>query len=387
MARLLPIQRETELPDSGPRVVDLEGEDADAVFSALSSDTARNIYRTLQEEPHTPSEIAEAADTSIQNVRYHLDNLEEAGLIEVVDTWYSSRGNEMSVYAPSSDALVLASGEEQTSRLRTALSRIVSGVIVLALASLAFQQAAKEWLGGQVGLGASGGGDGDAESYAMTDGGDGGDAGAAGGDGGDGGDGGAGGGAGDDGGNLAGERLDGTNKSETTTVSEEAATTESDGPGIFDADTTTASPSDTATATREATETATPAGSATPTQPAGTTQPPQGTPTPEATPTPSATQTATPPPTPTETPAPTGTVEPETTRTAVEVTNATVGDAVRETTTTMASEPTITTTAADGARTANEAIVAGGLPPGLIFFLGGAVVLVSIVAYLYWTGA
>jgi len=137
MARLLPIQGETEVPDSGPRVVDLEGEDADAVFSALSSDTARDIYRSLQEEPHTPSEIAEAADTSIQNVRYHLDNLEDAGLIEVVDTWYSSRGNEMSVYAPTSDALVLASGEEQTSRLKTALSRLVSGIVVLALASLA----------------------------------------------------------------------------------------------------------------------------------------------------------------------------------------------------------------------------------------------------------
>lgn len=158
MARLLPMRSDTESPAGGPRVLDLEGEDADDVFSALSSDTARAIYRTLHEEPHAPSEVAEAVDTSIQNVRYHLDNLQDAGLVEVVDTWYSSRGNEMSVYAPASDALVLASGEEQTSQLRTALSRLVSGIVVLGLASLALQEAIKTWFGNTLGTGGGGSG-------------------------------------------------------------------------------------------------------------------------------------------------------------------------------------------------------------------------------------
>lgn len=99
MARLFPFRSETPSQEGQPRVVDLEGEDADAVFSALSSTTARQIYARLDDEPGTPSDIADAIDSSIQNVRYHLENLEEAGLVEVVDTWYSSRGNEMSVYA------------------------------------------------------------------------------------------------------------------------------------------------------------------------------------------------------------------------------------------------------------------------------------------------
>jgi len=44
MARLFPFRSETAAEEGHPRVVDLEGEDADAVFSALSSTTARRIY-------------------------------------------------------------------------------------------------------------------------------------------------------------------------------------------------------------------------------------------------------------------------------------------------------------------------------------------------------
>jgi len=157
MARLLPLRSEPEGPDAGPRVLDIEDAETDEVFSALSSETARDIYRAISEEPAPPSDIAERIDSSIQNVRYHLENLEEADLVEVTDTWYSSRGNEMSVYAASSNALVLANDEQEASRLRTALSRLLGGVAVLALASLAVQEAVTGLLGSPVGGGDGGG--------------------------------------------------------------------------------------------------------------------------------------------------------------------------------------------------------------------------------------
>jgi DNA-binding transcriptional ArsR family regulator len=177
MARLLPLRSETPQTQSGPRVLDLDDEETDEVFSALSSDTARSIYRCLHQEPNTPSEVADRVDTSIQNVRYHLENLEDAGLIEVVDTWYSSRGNEMSVYAPASDALVLAADEEEASRLRTALSRLLGGVAVLAMASLVVQEAVRNLLDRPLGSGSAqrGGGNGGAAGgagAATTDGGE-----------------------------------------------------------------------------------------------------------------------------------------------------------------------------------------------------------------------
>ncbi|WP_293028687.1 helix-turn-helix domain-containing protein [Natronococcus sp.] len=154
MARLFPFRSEPESEEGHPRIVDLEGEDADAVFGALSSTTARRIYARVDDEPSTPSDIAEAIDSSIQNVRYHLENLEEAGLVEVVDTWYSSRGNEMSVYAATDGPLIVTSDESKASQLRAALSRFVGGLAGLAGVSLLVQYGVTRWFG-QNGAGAA----------------------------------------------------------------------------------------------------------------------------------------------------------------------------------------------------------------------------------------
>jgi DNA-binding transcriptional ArsR family regulator len=158
MSRLLPFRSDetTPTPEQPPRVVDLDSDDADQVFGALSSDTARRIYTCLHEEPRTPSDIADEIDSSIQNVRYHLEKLEDAGLIDVVDVWYSSRGNEMNVYAPQSGPLIVSGDEQRSSRLRSALGRFVGGVGVLAAASLFVQYGLPRLLG-RTGWGATDG--------------------------------------------------------------------------------------------------------------------------------------------------------------------------------------------------------------------------------------
>ncbi|AXR77030.1 winged helix-turn-helix domain-containing protein [Natrarchaeobaculum sulfurireducens] len=145
MARLFPFRSETPSKDGAPRVVDLEGEDADAVFGALSSTTARRIYARLDDEPGTPSDVADAIDSSIQNVRYHLEKLEDAGLVEVVDTWYSSRGNEMSVYATTDGPLIVTSDESTASQLKAAISRLIGAIGALAGGSLMVQYGLTRW--------------------------------------------------------------------------------------------------------------------------------------------------------------------------------------------------------------------------------------------------
>ncbi|MFC3958103.1 ArsR/SmtB family transcription factor [Halovivax cerinus] len=165
MARLFPLRSDAPTTDGTPRVVDLDDEDADDVFSALSSTTARRIYATLDADPGTPSDVAEAIDSSIQNVRYHLDKLEDAGLVEVVDTWYSSRGNEMSVYATANGPLIVTSDESRAAQLKRAVSRYVGGIGVLAAASFALQAAALRFGGeesGADGVGEYSAGDGGA---------------------------------------------------------------------------------------------------------------------------------------------------------------------------------------------------------------------------------
>jgi predicted transcriptional regulator len=93
-----------------PRIVPLE--DAGDVIEALASRTARRIVGSVRDDPKTASDLADDAETSLQNTLYHLERLVEADVLEVVDTCYSSRGKEMSVYAPASEPVVIYVGDD-----------------------------------------------------------------------------------------------------------------------------------------------------------------------------------------------------------------------------------------------------------------------------------
>ncbi|MFC6992937.1 ArsR/SmtB family transcription factor [Haladaptatus sp. GCM10025707] len=162
---LLPSSPSSEAGDDAvPRVIGVDSEDADALLGALSSETARRILTELHDEPAHPSALAARIDSSLQNVQYHLERLESAGAISVVDTIYSEKGREMKVYAPADKPLVIFAGREQeTGGLRNAVARLFSGVAILAGASLAVQA----WAG-RNGLGLGGGSDESATQTATT---------------------------------------------------------------------------------------------------------------------------------------------------------------------------------------------------------------------------
>ena len=128
-------------PDSDPRLVGLDSDEADELMAALSSETARRLLAELHEDPAPPGELADRVDTSLQNAQYHLEKLEGAGAIEDIGTAYSEKGREMTVYGPADSPLVIYAGEqERASGLRAALSRLFGGVLALAVASLAIQE-------------------------------------------------------------------------------------------------------------------------------------------------------------------------------------------------------------------------------------------------------
>ncbi|AGN00796.1 putative transcriptional regulator [Salinarchaeum sp. Harcht-Bsk1] len=155
MKDLAQLQAPVEADHGPPRVLDLTGERADEVFSALSSATARTILSALYEEPKPASQLVGETDTSLQNVQYHLDRMQDAELIEVADTRYSEKGNEMCVYAPTDAAVVLCGSEQSaTDRLRDAAPRLLGAVGVLGGASLGVQFLWTEYV---VATGSSGG--------------------------------------------------------------------------------------------------------------------------------------------------------------------------------------------------------------------------------------
>lgn len=159
MAGLLPSEFDDDFDgtEGDPRVVGVDTPDADEVLGALSSGTARTLLTALHEDPATPSELAERADTSLQNTQYHLENLVEADLIEVRGTRYSAKGREMKVYAPTDGPLVLFAGdEEESAGVQAALAQLLGGIGVLSFAG----GAVKWWLGAGPGSTGAGGGSG-----------------------------------------------------------------------------------------------------------------------------------------------------------------------------------------------------------------------------------
>lgn len=108
-----PIQTSDADTEQHPEVVPMQ--EAETLIEALSSDLGRQILTVLHDDAMPPSDIADAVDTSIQNVTYHLNQLQEAGIVAVADTWYSSRGREMDVYALKSDPITLCIGDMEES--------------------------------------------------------------------------------------------------------------------------------------------------------------------------------------------------------------------------------------------------------------------------------
>jgi DNA-binding transcriptional ArsR family regulator len=103
-------------PDQEARTVDLFTEEGGRMLDALGSEMAREILSELAEEPGTTSDVADRIDTSVQNAHYHIERLDEADLVRSVGTYYSSRGSEMTVYAPAHDPLVLVGGDDDAQR-------------------------------------------------------------------------------------------------------------------------------------------------------------------------------------------------------------------------------------------------------------------------------
>jgi DNA-binding transcriptional ArsR family regulator len=136
--------------DATPAVVRVHDDEADAVLDALGSDTARDLFEAVHDDPAPPSELARRVDTSVQNVHYHLSNLESADVVEAVGTRYSEKGNEMTVYGPAADPIVLTGERDPEARagIDRSLRDWATGVAALGFASLAVQVGVDRLVGG-----------------------------------------------------------------------------------------------------------------------------------------------------------------------------------------------------------------------------------------------
>ena len=168
MAGLLPSAPDTSSADeSSPRVIGLGDDEASDLLSALSSTTARRVLAELHEQPTNAAELADRVDTSLKNVQYHLGKLDDAGLVEVIDTVYSEKGREMKVYAPADRPLVVVAATEETrSGVASMLASLLGAVAVLGLLSALVQWIATRGPAGFAPVADSGGAE--AETVTMA---------------------------------------------------------------------------------------------------------------------------------------------------------------------------------------------------------------------------
>ncbi len=145
----------TSPPTQGGGVVILEpgDEKAQKIAKAISSKTAGEILHLLKDGGHASNQIAEALSIPITTVQYHLENLVDAGIINVVERRWSQKGREVKVYGLRDQMLIVVphGGDLKGILLRygSLFAVVILASIVLALlgpsftpvASPAFQSA------------------------------------------------------------------------------------------------------------------------------------------------------------------------------------------------------------------------------------------------------
>lgn len=83
-------------------------ERAQQIARALSSRTAGKILDILSDGPRPTSSIAQRLDIPLTQVKYHVDNLLEAGILEVAEERYSVKGRRVKIYGLKHQVLVVA---------------------------------------------------------------------------------------------------------------------------------------------------------------------------------------------------------------------------------------------------------------------------------------
>jgi len=83
-------------------------ERAQKIAKAMASQTANDILAILSSGTRSLSDITDQLNIPLTTVKYHVENLLDAGLIAVSETRYSIKGREVKMYALTDRLLIVA---------------------------------------------------------------------------------------------------------------------------------------------------------------------------------------------------------------------------------------------------------------------------------------
>ncbi|MEZ5334463.1 MAG: helix-turn-helix domain-containing protein [Methanolobus sp.] len=85
-------------------------EDSKKIAQILSNEKAMKMLEILADKPMSASDVAEKLELPLTTVKYNLDGLIEADLIQVKETKWSQKGREVKIYEPVQKLIVVAPG-------------------------------------------------------------------------------------------------------------------------------------------------------------------------------------------------------------------------------------------------------------------------------------
>jgi DNA-binding transcriptional ArsR family regulator len=109
-------------------------ERAQKIGKAIASPTANEILHILAGGPKTASDLTELLNIPMGTLKYHIENLLEAGLIEITETRYSVKGREVKVYGLRDQLLIVA---PKVTSIRSILLKYASLFVIVIVASMA----------------------------------------------------------------------------------------------------------------------------------------------------------------------------------------------------------------------------------------------------------
>ena len=125
------------LPEEDNVVVLEQGSiQAQKIAKAMASPTAGDLFNTLSDGPLTATALAEQTGFPLTTVKYHLNNLLDADLIEVVDSRWSEKGREMKIYGVKDQVVVLAPRKRPDVRQIVERYGVIAGAVTVGCAVL-----------------------------------------------------------------------------------------------------------------------------------------------------------------------------------------------------------------------------------------------------------
>lgn len=125
------------MTEEGVLVLEPGDERAKKIGKAMASETASDLLSALSEDELTLSELSERLGQPITTLKYQIENLLDAGLVDIVRTRYSEKGRVVKVYGVRQQVVIMSPGKANLRDLLLKYTSLFALIICATLVLLA----------------------------------------------------------------------------------------------------------------------------------------------------------------------------------------------------------------------------------------------------------